>query len=282
MKYAYQLQPADLPAWLDFDGMTWATAYLTPEQLASQGWLPLVYDPEGALLGYATDPCVEETRNGQQVAVAYALATSEEEAAEAAEQLRAALSAEIDAQIPEVSATQRAIDPLVTADVLRFASAASDKHIELDGTVDAELEQFDPALDVLSPGADVGYSRFAVSITKQEPWAGQPANTLGFEAVIQTAVGQEATGAEARLYVVDAPADTTAVLPFTREGDLWYCRSRDGYKWADEALSCTVQLLWGSGSLAVSPALTCPAAYQRAACAVRYGAAVSALQKTRG
>jgi len=79
MTYTYNLIPANLPAWLDFDGLSWDTHYLSDEQLAAQGWLPLIYDPEGAPLGYA-DP-VAETRDGRQVAVAYALGTEQERTA---------------------------------------------------------------------------------------------------------------------------------------------------------------------------------------------------------
>jgi hypothetical protein len=76
MNYTRNLIPAPLPAWLDFDGRSWDTHYLSDGQLAAQGWLPLIYDPEGAPLGYA-DP-VAETRDGRQVTVAYALGTEEE------------------------------------------------------------------------------------------------------------------------------------------------------------------------------------------------------------
>jgi hypothetical protein len=79
MNYAHNLTPASLPAWLDFDGRTWDTHYLSDDQLASQGWLPLIYDPENAPLGYA-DP-IAETRDGRQVAVAYALGTEQERTA---------------------------------------------------------------------------------------------------------------------------------------------------------------------------------------------------------
>ncbi len=79
MSYAYDLVPAPLPAWLDFEGRTWDARYLSDEQLAAQGWLPLIYDPENAPLGYA-DP-VAETRDGRQVAVAYALGTEQKRAA---------------------------------------------------------------------------------------------------------------------------------------------------------------------------------------------------------
>ena len=78
MHYTLDLIPSPLPAWLDFDGRSWDTHYLSDEQLAAQGWLPLIYDPENAPLGYA-DP-VAETRDGRHVAVAYALGTEEERA----------------------------------------------------------------------------------------------------------------------------------------------------------------------------------------------------------
>ena len=54
--------------------------------LIRKGWTPLVYDPESAPLGYA-DP-VPETRNGQQVAVAYALGTADERHSAALSALR--------------------------------------------------------------------------------------------------------------------------------------------------------------------------------------------------
>jgi hypothetical protein len=79
MMYAFNLVPASLPSWLELDGVLYEPPALTPEQLAAQGWLPLIYEPEDAPLGYA-DP-VAETREGQQVAVAYALGTPEERAA---------------------------------------------------------------------------------------------------------------------------------------------------------------------------------------------------------
>lgn len=184
----------------------------------------------------------------------------------------------IDSQVVEISATQRAIDPLSEADVIRSASAASDKHMELEGTSDENLAVFDPTLMILPPGADAEYVRFAVSITKQTPWAGQPDAIYGFQAVIQPEGADIESGSEARLYVVSAPADTGAVLPFTRitspSGDYWECLSRDGFKWDEPLYSVSVQLLWGAGSLPVSPVLSVPEAYERQACAVRYGTAV--------
>jgi hypothetical protein len=190
---------------------------------------------------------------------------------------RSLLEAQITAQIPQVTATAQAIDPLITLDVLRYASAANDRLRALDLTTDANLADFDSAIVVLNPGADAEYSRFAASITRQDPWAGAPNNTLGFECVLQTDVSSVASGNEARLLVIQAPGDTGAVLPFVREGDLWFCRSRDGFRWADPSLPCSVQLLWAAGSLPVSRILVVPSAYQRVATAVRYGQAVNQL-----
>jgi hypothetical protein len=76
MNYTYDLIPTPLPTWIELNGVLYQPQALTDAQLASLGWLPLIYDPEGAPLGYA-DP-VEETRDGRQVAVAYALGTPEE------------------------------------------------------------------------------------------------------------------------------------------------------------------------------------------------------------
>jgi hypothetical protein len=277
MNYALNLIPTSLPTWIELDGTLYQPQALTDAQLASIGWLPLIYDPEGAILGYQDNPCVAEVRDSKQVAVAYALATPAEESAAKAANTRADLEGQIDAQIPVIDATTQVIDPLAATDVIRYASAASDRHIALAKTSDANLATFNPTLVPASPqAANVDYSRLGLSITKQTPWAGQPTGIYGFEAVLQTAKGKEATGSEARLYVVSAPGDTGAVLPFTREGDLWYCRSRDGYKWADPNLPVTVHLLWGAGSTVVSPDLTSAKLYDRQSCAVRYGTGVPA------
>lgn len=77
--YAYNLDLATPPQFVVHGATLADWKSLSDEQRAEIGWLPLIYDPDGALLGYA-DP-VKETRDGQQVAVAYALATPEQEAA---------------------------------------------------------------------------------------------------------------------------------------------------------------------------------------------------------
>jgi hypothetical protein len=74
--YTHNLIPSNLPSWLIVAGVLCDTRSLSQRDLADQGWLPLIYDPDGAPLGYA-DP-VEETRDGRQVAVAYALGTEQE------------------------------------------------------------------------------------------------------------------------------------------------------------------------------------------------------------
>lgn len=270
--YTYNLIPTTPPTWVNIEGVLHEFASLDDRTLAAVGWLPLIYDPPDAPLGYA-DP-VQETREGQEVAVAYALGTPEEREKAKAQNMRDDLTAQINAQVPQITATQQAIDPLASADVLRYASAATDRQLALQETPDAGLGEFDPTITVLRPGEDVLYSRLAVSITQQTPWAGAPNATLGFEAVLQPEPAHVEDGSQARLLVIAAPSDQGAVLDFVRSGDLWICRSRDGHKWSDEGAACSVQLLWGYGSLPVSPTLTCPGAFQRVACAVRYGEAV--------
>lgn len=80
MMHTLNLIPTPLPQWLDYDGQTCATEFMPPEALAALGWLPLIRDTEDAPLGYA-DP-VQEVRDGQAVAVQYALGTLEEREAE--------------------------------------------------------------------------------------------------------------------------------------------------------------------------------------------------------
>jgi hypothetical protein len=76
MNYTKNLVQQSLPSWIDFNGRSWDTNFLTSEQLESQGWLPLIYDTLDAPLGYA-DP-VLETRDGKSVSVSYAIGTPEE------------------------------------------------------------------------------------------------------------------------------------------------------------------------------------------------------------
>jgi hypothetical protein len=79
MSYVYNLAPADTPEWVHSGPNIVPFTSLSVAQLASIGWLPLIYDPPDSSLGYANP--VAETRAGQRVAVAYALGTAEERAA---------------------------------------------------------------------------------------------------------------------------------------------------------------------------------------------------------
>lgn len=180
---------------------------------------------------------------------------------------------QIEAQLPDASVRDSVRDPLVQADISRSLAAATDKEIELQDTDDADLDSFDPSLDVAPPQNGKGYSHFAVNIIELEPWAGAPDNYLGFEAVLNIQTQYEDQGAEARLYVVDAPADTGAVLPFVQDVEdpqKWSVNARDGFMWADPNAECTVQLLWGAGSLPTSGKLTCKGQNDRQARVVRY------------
>lgn len=78
ISFAYNLVPQLTPMMLRIGEFDYAFESLSPEQLASIGWLPLIHDTDDAPLGYA-DP-VQETRDGHLVAVQYALGTPEERA----------------------------------------------------------------------------------------------------------------------------------------------------------------------------------------------------------
>jgi hypothetical protein len=86
--YTHDLVPASPPSALRVGDYDVDFASLTDAQLAAVGWLSLIRDTDDAPLGYA-DP-VLETRDGQQVAVQYALGTPEERAAETLRQWREA------------------------------------------------------------------------------------------------------------------------------------------------------------------------------------------------
>lgn len=189
------------------------------------------------------------------------------------EQQRAVILNDINAQVPDATVAQSVRDPLVEADIARYLAAATDKSIELQDTAAEDLGTFDPTLDVAPPQNGKGYSQFAVDIRELEPWAGAPDNTLGFEAVLNVQTEYEDQGAEARLYVIDAPSDSGAVLPFVVDAEdpsKWIATSRDGNKWADPDMGCRVQLLWGAGSLPTSSKLQCKGQNDRQAQLVRY------------
>jgi hypothetical protein len=77
--YTFNLIPSLLPQWVEYQGAWHQSDSLTPAQLASIGWLPLIQDTDDAPFRYA-DP-VQETREGVPVAVQYANGTEAERAA---------------------------------------------------------------------------------------------------------------------------------------------------------------------------------------------------------
>ena len=216
-----------------------------------------------------------EPEDNLTVAAVYRIAITPEEKAE---EQREHLRGEINRQIPLYTATETIVDAGKENDVVRYGGAASDKQVELENTDDADLDAFDPTIHLASPQADVGYSRFTISIAELTPWAGAPDNNLGMVATVYTEEGLEAEGAEARAYIVEG-ADAGAVLPFTQDGTdprLWRVESRDGFKWQDPEQGIKAHLLWGAGSLQVSPTLHSERKYDRKAVAVRYGVAAGA------
>ena len=188
---------------------------------------------------------------------------------------------EINAQIPVYTATDLSVDPVKEADVVRYSAAAADKLIELQGASDPGT--VDSTLNVAEPqAADVGYSRLSLTIAYLDPWAGAPTSTSGWVATLKV---EDGDGAEARVFVVDAPSDVTAVLPFTQDPadpSKWVCEARDGHKWSDHNLPVTLRLLWGNGSVTVSPDIICAKLHDRKATAVRYGVSSTRTSPGRG
>lgn len=186
---------------------------------------------------------------------------------------RQAFSKRFDDQIPNASVSTNVRDPHVEKDIARAWAAASDKEAELDETDDADLDAFDPTLDVATPQDDtVGYSELAITILEVDPWAGAPDDTVGWIATLRVEEGLEAQGGEARLSILSPAAD--GPLPFVQDATdlrLWTLEARDGYKWSDPNATLTAQLRWGSGSVPVTGTLTCNGLYDRASRIVRYG-----------
>lgn len=238
-------------------------------------------EPGTAWLGYNDPILATNPDNGAdpvQVAAIYLAGTAQSRA----DAQRADLKRQIDSQIPNYSSTETLIDDGKNRDVMRASGAASDKQIELQDTADQDLDAFDPTLAVAEPQADVGYSRFTASIAEVTPWGSAPNDNLGFVSSLYTEEGLEAEGAEGRLYVVEG-ADAGAVLPFAQDDTdarLWTVESRDGFKWSDPEQGIKVHLLWGAGSLQVSPTLHCERKYDRKAVGVRYGVASGAGRST--
>jgi hypothetical protein len=164
MNYAYHLVPTPLPAWIEYDGMQWDTQYQTQAQLAAQGWLQLYYEPPGELLGYA-DP-VEEAREGQPVAVAYAMGTEAQRDKAKADATRSDYRAQIDAQrrASDQAQIDLRFDPGLTGVVDEANARASAKLRELGATTDADLGAFNPSL----ASAAVSAVALAQSLATQE------------------------------------------------------------------------------------------------------------------
>lgn len=198
-------------------------------------------------------------------------------AADCAARQRADLEERIRSQVPNPGTADTIRDNTASDEVKRYLAGESAKLIELQDVADEDLGTFNPTVD--PPAADdatAAYSRISVSIVELTPWAGAPQNDLGFKARLQTEEGEEANGADARLVVVDAPSDVSAVLPFTQDANdpaIWWCEARDGHKWADPQTQATVALIWGSGALTVSPNLVVAGKGAKASAAVNYGPA---------
>ena len=189
---------------------------------------------------------------------------------------RDALGSSLAPQVPAYSAEQLARDPELEKDSLRWWAAVNERDLALQETADVDLGAFD---STVTPNAaqdvDAKYNRFTVSITEQTEWAGQPGANLGFSSKLEIQSGFEDDGDAARLMVVTAPADQGAVLPFVQgvapDDNIWTAESRDGFRWTDTELPVTVELLWGNGSMPVSPNITSQRLHDRQAVAVDYG-----------
>ena len=271
-------------------GTTWSAApeWVTAagvrqrsEDMAARGeWTDLIgaspptyrewKEPGTAWIGYDT-PLIQsnpEPEDDIPVAALYLAGTTQERA----NAQRADLQRRINDQIPIFNATEVAIDAGKNNDVARYSGAASDKQVELESTADQDLDAFDPIITPANPQADVGYSRFTITIAELTPWAGAPDDDLGFVVTLYVEEGLEAEGAEGRVYVVEG-ADQGAVLPFAQDPTdprLWVVESRDGAKWSDPEQGIKIHLLWGAGSLQVSPTLHSERQYDRKAVGVRY------------
>lgn len=187
--------------------------------------------------------------------------------------LRDVKADEIDGQVPSHTGTDLIRDPVRERDVKRYAAAAVDRARGLEETADDDLDAFDTALKVGSPQEDLGYATLVTSILEVTPWQDRPDDVLGWVAVLTTDSADAEKGGEARIQILDGP-DTGAVIPFVQDVSdptTWSCESRDGFKWSDPEQSVSLQLLWGLGSLPVSPTIRLERLYDRRSDIVRYG-----------
>ncbi len=187
--------------------------------------------------------------------------------------IRARKEAEILAQVPETIAIEVARTEHMEPELVRYATEANAKILELQETDDADLESFDSKLDMESDRSGTRNSRFSINIRQLPPWVGQPSNIYGWVATLTMELDQAAVGAEARVIVADAPSDVSAVIPMTQDATdptIWRATARDGHKWSDPTLPASIQLLWGAGSLPTSPVITSKALNDRKSTIVRY------------
>lgn len=270
------LTQAHLPSAINIDGAMVSTDYLVSQEawdtLAAAGYyrewreeaIPYMAYWEDPVISHDSeyDPPVALVRAGPKLPV---------------EDIRAVKQQEIEAQVSSPDVRTLIRDPYVQRDLQSEWSAAAERLSELENTPDGEVEAFDPTITVAPPQTEgTEYCDFGVANLFLEPWAGAPDADVGFYAELRILTDEPTIGDQARLQVVSAPSDTGAVLPFTQDADdpsLWVCEARDGHKWVDQEAEVQVRLLWGAGSLPVSPTMITTGMHDRKATPVRYGVA---------
>jgi len=193
------------------------------------------------------------------------------------EQKRQRITDNIGAQVSEPSAKDLIDDPDIEKDVIREESAAEDKRIELQNTQDAALDDFDPTIAVAPKQDGVEYSRLIADLLMQEPWVGTPDNVYGPVVSLTVQSGYEDQGSEARMNVVAPGAVNIPSLTFVQraapDDNVWDLVYPSDRLWASPDDSCTVELLWGVGSVPVSRKIKLNGYGHRVGQPVRYGVA---------
>jgi hypothetical protein len=183
----------------------------------------------------------------------------------------------IGAQVSAPSAKDLIDDPDIEKDVIREESAAEDKRIELQNTQDAALDDFDPTIAVAPKQNGVEYSRLIADLLMQEPWVGTPDNVYGPVVSLTVQSGYEDQGSEARMNVVAPGAVNIPSLTFVQraapDDNVWDLVYPSDRLWASPDDSCTVELLWGVGSVPVSRRIQLNGYGHRVGQPVRYGVA---------
>ena len=161
--------------------------------------------------------------------------------------------------IQPATSRQIALDPQAqTLEHYTYEETAVTRRLnELEDTAAVDLDTFDPSIFPTDPDDPLTeVANVTIEISELTAWAGAPNDTLGFKVVLETAIGQEASGSELRINVIDAPKDKSAVLgPGTQDPNnlrIGVIESRDGFKWQDEILSATIRCYWGAGSIFVT------------------------------